>query len=39
MSESVSSGVHFPSQPMVTFGGGGSVGGAVNRAEMELIDC
>jgi len=39
MSERVSSGVHFPSQPMVTFGGGGSVGGAVNRAEMELIDC
>jgi len=32
-------GVLFPSQPMVMFGGGGSVGGAVNRAEMELIDC
>ncbi len=39
MSDSVRTGVHFPAQPMVTFGGGGSVGGAVNRAEMDLFDC
>jgi carotenoid cleavage dioxygenase len=37
--QSESAGVLFPPEPMVTFGGGGSDHGGVNRAEIEIIDC
>ena len=31
--------VHFPKEPMITFGGGGAALRGVNRAEIEITDC